>query len=253
MNDDTKIVIKPYDGGSVQLKTLLNDRIPEFLPKLPIISSVVAKTGSGKSVIIVSLIADYYVPLGIFRPQDIWYMCPSIHLDENYKKLPQGVNLIEEYDEALILELMDEMKGKKKMSKNPVEVPHVLLVLDDCIAESNENGRNAFHNNSVLSKLYSRARHYNINVITTSQKYTSLSRLIRVNSLQLIILNAIEGELDSIMDDHASRLHKKKFYEMIERIFSTGNPYTSLLIFTNAKDPRKKYIVNFERYENYFD
>ena len=251
MNDDTKIVIKPYEHGQTQLKTILNERIPEFLPKLPIICSVVAKTGSGKSVIIVSLIADYYVPLGIFRPQDIWYFCPSIHLDDNYRKLPDGVHKFEEYDEALVLQLMTEMKDKKKNTKNPLEIPFLLLVFDDCLAESNTDGRNAFHNNSVLSKLYSRARHYNINVITTSQKYTSLSRLIRVNSLQLIILNAIEGELDSIMDDHASRLHKKKFYEMMDRIFSTGNPYTSLLILTNAKDPKKKYIVDFERYETY--
>jgi hypothetical protein len=250
---DEKIVIKPYDGGTIQLKTILNERIPEFLPKLPIICSCVARTNSGKSVIIVSLIADYYIPLGIVRPEDVFYFSPSINMDDTYKKLPQGVRKFEEYDEAFILQLMNEMKDKKKMSKNPVEIPFIILIFDDMIAETNENGRGAFTNNSVLSKLFTRGRHYNISTIVTSQKYTSLPRTIRVNSLQIILLNMIESEIDTILDEHASKSRKKDFYKMIERIFDGSDPYVSLWIDTTSKNPRKKYIVNFERYENYFD
>lgn len=252
MENDTKVVIKPYEYGQTQLKTILNDRIPEFLPKLPIICSVVARTNSGKSVIIVSLIADYYVPLEIFRPRDIFYFSPSIHLDDNYKKLPEGVNKYEEYDEGFILNLMAEMKEKKRNHKN-IEVPQILLVFDDMISETNENGRGAFTNNSVLSKLFTRGRHFNINTIITSQKYTSLPRTIRVNSLQLILLNMIEGEQETILEEHASKSRKKDFIKMMERIFDGTDPYVSLWIDTTSKNPRKKYIVNFERYENYFD
>ena len=247
--DEEKIVIKPLKTAP-SLKEILNENIPEFLPKLPLICSVVARTNSGKSVVITSLIADYYVPIGTFKPENIFYISPSIHIDPTFKKLPDGVKKYETYDESLLIELMDEMKEKRKMY-NDLFIPPVLCVFDDCLAETNDNGRRAFDNNSIISKLFTRGRHLGISVIVTSQKYNSLSRTIKVNSLYVIFLNSIEGEVETILEDHASRHRKKDFLKMWEGVFDGSDHYVNLMIDTTSKNPRKKYIVNFQRYVSY--
>ena len=249
-SENEKIIITPYISKMPDIKKILNNKIPAMIPKLPIISSVIARTNSGKSVIICSLIADYYIPLGIFREQDVFYFSPSINIDDTYKKLPNGVRRFETYDEGYILGIINEMKDKIQ-THGKFNVPQILFVFDDMISEHSENGRTAFHNNSVLSKLFTRGRHWNINTFVTSQKYTSLSRTIRVNSLQVILLNMNEGELETVLDDWASKNKKKSFYAMMDRIFNVGNPYASLYINTTEKDVKKRYIVNFDYYEHY--
>jgi len=166
------------------------------------ICTVIAKRCSGKSILLKKLVNDVKDEF-----DKIFVICPTENVNNFYKK--SGIveqnyifdNYSEKFGEALIKKMTEVNKDK-----NSNELKHVLLILDDVIADTN------LRISPSLKKIFVRGRHIGISIICTSQNVTSLSPLERNNSGFILTGQLNASSLDcSIEDFLPSCISKKDF------------------------------------------
>lgn len=109
-----------------------------------------------------------------------------------------------------------EIKSRK--NKKP-KLPPYLLVCDDCA------GSNVLKRNGRMETLFSRHRHYRLNLIVVGHSYKYIPVLMRVNSNKLIFFDQNNAELKKIEEEHSREREKgvfiKKFREETDKRFGT--------------------------------
>jgi len=208
---------------------------------LPMRLLIVGKSQfSGKSNLLVNLICrdEYYNK--DFAGEDIFLVSPSIYSDAkleklvNVKNIPE-TNLMEEYDEEVLIALYDLLeKEYKENVADRVRPTNKLIVFDDC----SFSGVFKKKINGIVSKIFSNGRHINLSVIITSQKYSDLSTSSRENASGAIFFDCSNKQLDLIEADHNRLLHgKKAFLEMFREVLQ--EPYSFLVVnYSNPKENR---------------
>ena len=165
----------------------------EIASRLPFSQKITDPSGSGKGILLQSMIPDIY--RDVFERIYIW--SPSISVDSYWlpvKKYIQDnlkVNLEKEkcmFDESVPEELEAVIKRQHKVieyqeKKGHKKVFSIKIIVDD-FADSKAFSRNS----PSLNQLYVRGRHNSINIITSTQKFNALSPIIRVNSCQLFFI-----------------------------------------------------------------
>jgi hypothetical protein len=166
------------------------------------ITILIAKRCSGKSILLKKLVNDVKNDF-----DKIFVICPTENVNNFYKK--SGIveqnyifdNYSEKFGEALIKKMTEVNKDK-----NSNELKHVLLILDDCIADVN------LRTSPSLKKLFVRGRHIAVSIICTSQNLTSLSPLERNNSDFILTGQLNASSLDCLIEDFLpSCISKKDF------------------------------------------
>jgi hypothetical protein len=158
--------------------------------------SLVAKRGSGKSVLLKYLVGECK---GQFAK--IFVVCPTETVNHFYSSIVEENCIFDEWNEqwadTLIRKMTEANAGKSKAEKK-----NVLLILDDVMSDTN------FHQSPALKKLYMRGRHINIAVIATCQYLHNLPPVCRNNadwcivgqmnrqSVQLLAEEYLSGDLD---------------------------------------------------------
>ena len=106
--------------------------------------------------------------------------------------------------------------------KNP-NYNEFLLMCDDCIEALGGGVRP-----KALAQLTTRHRHYKLNIILTTQYYTSCSPIIRVNMMKFFIFPTNKKEIKKIADEHSIFDKPKEFEEYFREV--TNKPYTPFII-----------------------
>ena len=132
----------------------------------------------------------------------------------------------------------------------------MLFLIDDFIDQASF----AKHNN-LLNALYIKARHYGVNIISSSQGYNGLSTTIRTNSRQLIFVKLRNyKEVESVLDELAGVLISKKAMsdmkslhqakQLLLEIYNvaTEEPFRFLFVNLMQPDINKMFMVRFEKY-----
>lgn len=159
-------------------------------------TSLVAKRGSGKSVLL-----KYLVDMCKDEFSKIYVICPTETVNNFYSSMVEENCIFDEWNEqwadTLIKKMTEQNKGKKKEEKK-----NVLVILDDVMSDTN------FHQSPALKKLYMRGRHINIAVIATCQYLHNLPPVCRNNadwcivgqmnrqSVQLLAEEYLSGDLE---------------------------------------------------------
>ena len=161
----------------------------DIAPRLPFSQIITGPSGSGKGILLQSMILDIY--RHVFERIYVW--SPSISVDSNWlpvKKYIQDnlkVDLEKEkclFDEYIPEELEAVIKRHQIIEyqkKNDHRKLFSILIIVDDFADSKAFSRNS----PLLNQLYVSGRHNAINIITSTQKFNALSPIIRVNSRQL--------------------------------------------------------------------
>ena len=125
------------------------------------------------------------------------------------------------YDEDII-----EFTRTKKKKKGKPQYNQFILMVDDFI----ENMRNA---NKVdgLSAFITKARHFGIHLIFTSQYYLSVSPVIRSNMKYLYFFGCNQKELKKICEEH-NIFRKNSDFELYFR-FLTMEQYSCMIVNNN--------------------
>ena len=244
MNNNIPIV-KPVNEIKYEFKQSKYSNVP----KVPFRALIFGPSGSGKSVLLVSLILDIY--RDVFSR--VFVFSPSVNHDsiwlpvKKYVKENLNVNdekeqcFFEEYKTEDLMKIIDTQTKIPKYLKEKKEkkLYNILVILDD-IADAPEIARH----NKLLQSLYVRGRHAGISVITASQKAFILHPVIRVNATQLFIFRLRNRkELDSIVEELSALADAKTILEIYHT--ATAEDFNFLYVDLMKKNINEMFYKNF--------
>jgi len=207
---------KPLEVIGMDKKEKVNKKIKKLnplLPKPPFRWSIAGASFSGKSTMICNLFRkDFYGKF--WKKNHIFVFSPTAHLDDKLKECIPSNNFYDEFDPSILQEIYDEQDAiKRTFGKNKLD--HILIILDDML------GSDAFQNKSIITKYIHKTRHYRVSFIYSVQKYTGLSRNIRLNSDVISIFRCTNfGEIDSIIEEQVDKRARNKMREILIDTFS---------------------------------
>ena len=221
------------------------------VPKVPFRALIFGPSGSGKSVLLVSLVLDIY--RNVF--QRVYVFSPSVNHDsiwlpvKKYVKDELNVNeeketcFFEEYKTEDLMKIIDTQTKVTKYLKDKKEKKlfNILVILDD-VADAPEIARH----NKLLQSLYVRGRHAGISVVTASQKAFILHPVIRVNATQLFIFRLRnKKELDSIIEELGALTDPKTLLEIYHT--ATAEDFNFLYVDLMKKNINEMFYQNFSK------
>jgi hypothetical protein len=222
-----------------------------ILPPTPIRGIILAPSGGGKTVLLVSLLLDMY--RGAFAR--IYVFSPSVDIDaawrpvKDYVKKELGVDEDKEscffnsWDPAALQEIL-ETQGKmvEYQKKNKYKKIHGICVIVDDFADDPQ----VMHSNSnLLSTLFMRGRHLMCSTILSTQKYRAMATMIRTNAQFLIVFRLRNHkELQALLEEISAVYTAQTLQRMYEH--ATDEPYSFLYCLLTAK---KKEDMFFKRFE----
>ena len=170
-------------------KKLIRPLPPEPLPPACFLMGLVSPPRSGKSALIMNLIANSNM-YGRKYFDEVIYCSPSQNFDETTRHVLPKLDYVTQIDDIDMLENCDTLiksvmmaQAKEKLE----ERPNILIVLDDMAG--------TLEKNKVLQKLCTKYRHFGISIIVSVQHYKSLPTMIRT-SMTCFIHFHIPNEVD---------------------------------------------------------
>lgn len=197
----------------------------EGLPRPPFRMVFNAQTNSGKTNVLMNLLQKNRYG-GYFKK--IIIISETLQSDPKwamYASQPQSqhVEFYDKYTEATIDKIFDDQKqlvddGKQSDSNA------LLLIVDDAIAKMYNRGRP-----KSLENCYMKGRHFNISMIITSQFYTLIPVIIRVNAEQIILFEMPNRrEIKKCGEEHGNGLTMKEWKQLTSQVWS--DPYSFLML-----------------------
>lgn len=220
----------------------------------PFRACVVAPSGSGKTVLIQSLILDIYKN----KFDSIYIFSPSIYIDNvfdpiiNYIDNELTINYkskekyyFDEYDDDALFQIIETQSNIIKYYKENLPsvklLPSILIIVDDFADDVK-----TMKHNQTLNSLFVRGRHSGISVLISSQKYYAISNIIRLNCTDLIVFT-----LQNIKDKRAvvediSALASQKNIEKMYSLAVNDRPFSFFYIKLSSKT-NEKFFIRFEK------
>ena len=251
-------IVKPYKTKEYSFTQSKYD----VAPRIPFSMVITGQSGSGKTVLLSNLILDIY--RGCFSRTFIW--SSSIDLDPVWTPVKDYVEDTlkidtKKFDTFNIDEMQKVVNLQHKINEfqkknGETKLFSVLFLVDDFIDQSSF----AKHNN-LLNALYIKARHYGVNIISSSQKHNGLSTTIRTNSRQLIFFKLRNyKEVEAVLDELSGVLISKKAMSDVKSLhqakqllleiynLATGEPFRFFFVNFVQPDINKMFMVRFEKY-----
>ena len=252
MNNNLIPYVKPHKMTEYEFPQSKYD----VAPRIPFSQIVVGPSGSGKSILLQNMILDIY--RNCF--QRVFIFSASIHVDSVWHPVKDYIEkqlkvdpkkekvYFDEFHKEDLEEILDQQYKISQYQKDHKfkKLFATLVVVDDFVDQVSFS-----KHNSMLNALYIRGRHFGVNVVSSSQKFNSLSTIIRVNSRQLYFfkmrnfreiqtmveeLSALLIKKNLLVDDKNVHNAKKKLLEIYEKaeekysfLFQVATFQTSLL------------------------
>ena len=236
----------------------------EVAPKLPFSQIITGPSGSGKGILLQSMILDIY--RGVFERIYIW--SPSISVDSNWTPVKRyiqdelKVDLEKEkclFDEYIPEELDNVIKRQHKVIEYQKKNDHKKLFSILKIVDDFANSKSFSRNSPLLNQLYVRGRHNSINIITATQIFIALSPIIRVNSRQLFFFRLRNyKEIETMVEELSAVLIKKSTVTDAKHLaeakklmlelynIATEEPYSFLFIDLMKADVNEMFYKRFD-------
>ena len=220
--------------------------------KLPVRSILLGPSGSGKGILLQNMILDIY--RGCF--ERVYIFSPSINVDVTWlpvkEYLNKTINLSENepplfYDtndqENLerIIDTQRKVTEHLKSKKDTKKLFQILIVIDDW-ADSPDFSRKS----QLLHALFTRGRHSGISTIVSTQKFTALHPIIRVNATELYVFRLRNyRDLETFIEEVSALIDKKSLMEIYN--LATAEPYSFLYVKLTAKKKDDIFMVKFNK------
>ena len=220
--------------------------------KLPIRSILLGPSGAGKGILLQNMILDIYK--GCF--ERVYVFSPSINVDMTWipvkEYLNKTINLSENepplfYDtndqENLerIIDTQRKVTEHLKSKKDTKKLFQILIIIDDW-ADSPDFSRKS----QLLHALFTRGRHSGISTIVSTQKFTALHPIIRVNATELYVFRLRNyRDLETFIEEVSALIDKKSLMEIYN--LATAEPYSFLYVKLTAKKKDDIFMVKFNK------
>ena len=186
----------------------------------------------------------------------IYIFSPTVNVDDTWTPVKKYVTDVmkvdtekeqvyyEEYDPIALKKLIEtqhkvidfQKKNKQK------DLFSILIVVDD-FADDPKFVRYS----SILHGLFTRGRHSAISCILSTQKYSVLAPIIRLNTSALFIFRLKNmNEVNSFLDENSALVDKNRLYHMYQEAVNDA-PCSFFYVNTNAKDVNNMFYIRFEK------
>jgi hypothetical protein len=166
------------------------------------------KRNSGKSCLLKYIVEEHK-----HEYKKIFVVCPTEKINKFFSKsgMVEEDCIFDEYSEDWGDKLILEMT-KINAGKSSSEASHVLLILDDCIADTN------LHQSPSIRKIFTRSRHFFLSIIITTQYLYSVSPLIRNNADFVMVGQMNRSSLAILTEEFCSAdIDKTQFIQMYSK------------------------------------
>jgi hypothetical protein len=220
--------------------------------KLPIRSILLAPNSSGKTVLIQNMILDIYKDLF----ERVYIFSPSVHIDHTWYPVKAYLDkkmklqddepklYYDEYDPDTLENVISTHKTviEYQKSKKEKNMFSILVVVDD-FADNSDMCRNS----RLLHALFVRGRHSQISTIFSTQKYTTIHPIIRVNASELYVFRLRNySDLQTFLDELGGLCgDKNTLLEMYKE--ATNTPYSFLYCRLTEKDKNNMFYINYSK------
>ena len=220
--------------------------------KLPIRSILLGPSGAGKGILLQNMILDIYrgcfERVYIFSPSSFvdktWepvkeYLNKTINLSENEPPLFYDTNDQENLER--IIDTQRKVTEHLKSKKDTKKLFQILIIIDDW-ADSPDFSRKS----QLLHALFTRGRHSGISTIVSTQKFTALHPIIRVNATELYVFRLRNyRDLETFIEEVSALIDKKSLMEIYN--LATAEPYSFLYVKLTAKKKDDIFMVKFNK------
>ena len=221
------------------------------LPPIPLRGIILAPSGSGKTVLLVSMLLDFY--RGAFAR--IYVFSPSVDIDQTWRPVKDyvakelGVDpakekcFFDEWDPEALKEILETQAAMVQyQKKHKYHKIHGICVIVDDFADD----PTVMHSSSnVLSMLFMRGRHLMCSTLLSTQKYRAVSTMIRTNAQFLIVFRLRNAaELQALMEETSALYDKKTLLRMYEH--ATDEPFSFWYLLLTAKRKEDMFYLRFD-------
>lgn len=205
--------------------------VHENLPTVPFYMTIVGKSNSGKTNLVVNQIRFYKK---IFKKKYIFCFSKTYSQTlSDVKDIRMYNNMYSPDGENRISILMEIQKAIKSSGGKP---PQLLLIFDDMISDAELNKRRG-----IFTELFSMGRHYNMSIILTSQSYTLIPAVIRRMALYSIIYPIYNKKEYETM---AVEMQRDKSEEEFDKIYKHCVRKQYGFMYIDMQ--RDRFICNFD-------
>jgi len=234
----------------------------EHLKNFNVLRSLcVAKSGSGKTVLLQQLILNVFRdPNGKSIFERVYVFSPTVNDDSVWepvmdfcrKELKHPEDEIgpffSTWDTDALEKIVSEQKSLISFEKrHKYKQLHQILIIVDDFASDESVMRGA--KGQILKEGFLRYRHYAINLIVSVQKWKLASTVMRTQATSVFYFKAASYEdLDDFLTSYSGLVPggKKELFKIYEA--ATREPYSFLVVDLLQQDPSKIFMKRFESY-----
>ena len=184
-----------------------------LLPSVRFFGMLVGSTGTGKTNLLVNMLASKEFPYdNIFKGENIYIFSGSLDSDEKiqtlieYKEIEES-NLYSNYDNEALHSLYNELEEKykeKKINDDPIDYP--LIILDD-LSFAMGRGKDF----DALKRYAQNSRKLGISFLITTQHFSQIPLAVR-NNISFAVLYKTSSKNVSIIEEEMNYLKNKKLF-----------------------------------------
>lgn len=222
MSEDLTILPLKTDVESLKLKVPINPILPDLQNGYVIL--IFAPRGSGKT----TLYSNLLLNPNFFKRENYDYafiISNTIYLDRSAQAIRKhfGDTLYDRYDNKIVDNILQFQKSFSKDDR-----PRSILILDDCIGSNIKSVTNGV----------CVARHYNLNVIISTQQSKSIDKRCRLNATDVIVFSTKNWkEIEDIYTEYGMLYGSLERWIKIFR-YATKEPYNFLYMKIDKKPYR---------------
>jgi hypothetical protein len=201
---------------------------------------IVGSVKSGKSTLLQNLVADNRFYGKFFNRKNRYLFSPTATFDliANEMKIPRENRISENMIERL-QELVDDQI--EAVEEDPDRAKKILIVFDDL------SSMKKLQRSKVFERTFTTNRHLNMMVFVAVHKFTSLTRLCRLQCGHVIIFPCSYSEMEAIAEEYTPPgLTKKDMIGLIKEATKKNEKISHPFLYINLTQPfSKRYRKTF--------
>ena len=240
--------IKPIKIKEYEVKQSEYDHVG----KLPIRSLLIGPSGSGETVLLQNMILDIYKDCF----SRIYIFSPSIDIDDSWSSVKKYIEhdmkvkntkdepiFFDHYDPAALQKIINtQHKITEYMKKQGHKKLYQISIIVDDFADEPLFTRQS----KLLHALFTRGRHSSISSIVSTQKWSALAPIIRVNATELYIYRLRNyKDIECYLDELSALYDKKTLLDVYNQ--ATSQPYSFLYVKLTAPKKEDLFYQNLNK------
>lgn len=185
-----------------------------FIPKTNQSTILIGASGSGKTTCLTWMLThQHLMPMSLF--DQVYLYSFTGKADKSFDVLHlKKENIFTTGLTGKMAEIFEKQKAKIE-GKNEKDKKPIMMIFEDITSAPK------VIRSPVFTRIMTAGRHYDITVICCGHKYTALSRVARLNAMNIIVYPSPGTEIQQIVEDHnAPAMHKKDMINLIKYAFT---------------------------------